>query len=69
MCKCCNLLFPMFAIVVGVLLLASNYGYSDGYYVQSWWPTLFVIAGVSRIAKQFCCNKYSCSSEESKGGK
>jgi hypothetical protein len=67
MCKCRNLLLPMLTIVVGVLLLASNYGYSDGYYVQAWWPILFVIVGASKLAKQFCCNnKSTCNSEESK---
>lgn len=67
MCKCRNLLLPILTIVVGVLLLASNYGYED-YQVQTWWPILFVIVGASRLAKQFCCNKSSCSSEESQGG-
>jgi hypothetical protein len=65
MCKCRNLLIPMLAILIGVLLLASNYGY-EGYQVQAWWPILFVIAGVSRITKQFCCNKGICNLGESK---
>ena len=68
MCKCRNFLLPMFTIVIGVLLLTSNYGYSDGYQVQAWWPILFVIVGALKLAKQFCCNKSTCSSEESKGG-
>jgi hypothetical protein len=67
MCKCRNFLLPMFAILIGVLLLASNYGYSDGCYVQAWWPILFVIAGALKLAKQFCCSKNACGSEESKG--
>jgi hypothetical protein len=66
MCKCRNLLLPLFTILIGVLLLASNYGYSDGYQVQAWWPILLVIFGVSRLAKQFCCSKDTYSSEESK---
>ncbi len=68
MCKCRNLLLPILTIVVGVLLLASHYGYED-YQVQTWWPILFVISGASRLAKQFCCSKKGiCSLEESKGG-
>ncbi len=67
MCKCRNLLLPILTIVVGVLLLASNYGY-ENYQVQTWWPILLVIAGALKLAKQFCCSKGICSLEESKGG-
>lgn len=66
MCKCRYLLLPILSILTGSLLLISNYGYGDGYYVQTWWPILLVIAGASKLAKQFCCSKGTCSSEESK---
>ena len=66
MCKCRNFFLPIFTIVIGVLLLASNYDYSDGYQVQAWWPILFVIVGVLRLARQFCCNKGICNSGGSK---
>ena len=64
MCKCRNLLLPILTIVVGVLLLASNYGY-EGYQVQTWWPILFVITGALKLTKQFCCSKNACDSTES----
>lgn len=40
-----NILLLVLIISVGLLLLASNYDYSGSYYVQAWWPILFVIAG------------------------
>ncbi len=62
MCKCHNLFLPLLTILVGLLLLASNYGYVDGYHVQAWWPILLVIVGAFKLVKQFCCSKNSCDS-------
>lgn len=38
-------------LYTGLLLLAVNYGYLEGYHVQAWWPIIFVIMGAFKLVK------------------
>lgn len=65
--RCASHSVALLAIVIGFMLLATNYGYIEGYRVQYWWPVIFVVAGVCKIAKHL--SRSNCTYIENNSNK